>query len=333
VSTGEQSENKNLAYYCHCFSRLKVYKNSQKGGNAMNQPLLLLCVIDLISQGVIVSKHIYPSEQLFNHFNNYWQILVDQPLKRHSFPLPFWHLKNAEGEFWHLEYTSKDRDRPQTIDKLKEVVDYAHIDDELFDLLQEENTRKQLIDVLIYVWFSNKRKEIEDILKINDKFQNNNPINLGIIPNGDKLEKEPIFYLKKAVIRDAFFRKAVVHLYDYRCAFCKLKVTKSLNQSIVDGAHIKQFSEFHDSREDNGISLCKNHHWAFDQGWFSINDDYRIIVSSDLQEDSPHTRPMREFHGETILLPNLEKYFPRIEAIQWHREIVFGRNKKWDFEQ
>jgi putative restriction endonuclease len=330
MNLDKSQDNKNLSYYCHCFSSLNVYNNTQKGGAALNQPLLLLCVIELISQGQITNKYIYPSEELVDCFTKYWNLLLEQPLKKHSFPLPFWHLKNAEGNFWHLKYTSEDRDRPQTINKLREVVEYAYIDDKLFNLLQEPTARKELIDLLMAVWFSAKKQQIEDVLKINKNFQDHGDDNnsLEISENFSALDEKPKIYFKKAVIRDAFFRKAVVHLYDYRCAFCRLRVTRSLSQTIVDGAHIKQFSQFYDSREDNGISLCKNHHWAFDQGWFSINDDYKIIVASDLQEESPYSKPMTYFHGKSILLPSSQKYFPRIEAIKWHRETVFSLNNK-----
>jgi len=136
-------------------------------------------------------------------------------------------------------------------------------------------------------------------------------------------DNERRFNIKNLVVRNAFFRKAVVHIYDYRCAFCRLKVTNSLTQNIVDGSHIKPLAKFFDSRIDNGISFCKNHHWAFDHGLFSIDDDYKIIISSDLQEESPYARPMIAFNDEMILLPSYEKYFPRIEAIQWHRKNVF----------
>lgn len=330
MSLEQQQENKDLAYYSYCFSKLNVYKNNKKGGVALNQPILLLCVIDLISQSFIKDKYIYHSEKLITHFNTYWNLLVNQPLKQHSFPLPFWHLKNAECKFWHLDYTSEDRDRPQTIDKLREVVNYAYIDDELFFLLQDKDARQELVDVLISIWFSAKGKQIDEVLKINQDFSDNEDEDLQITSNSSSLDKKPRFYLKKTVVRDAFFRKAIVHIYDYKCAFCRIRVTRSLSQSIVDGAHIKKFYEFYDSREDNGISLCKNHHWAFDQGWFTINNDYKIIVANDLEEESPHSKPIKAFHGETILLPNSEEYFPRIEAIEWHREIVFGRNKKWN---
>ncbi len=168
-------------------------------------------------------------------------------------------------------------------------------------------------------WFSSHKTKLEDILQVNQEFQEENQDELEVLNKSLSLDQEPKWVWRKSIVRNAFFRKAVVHVYDYRCAFCRLKVTMSLNQNIVDGAHIKPFSEFYDSKIDNGISLCKNHHWAFDHGWFCINDDYRIIVSSKLREESPHAKPMIDFHGETILLPSSQQYFPRLEALQWHR--------------
>ncbi len=41
-------------------------------------------------------------------------------------------------------------------------------------------------------------------------------------------------------------------------------------------------------------------------------------------EDLPNARPMRDFMGDRILLPSHTQYYPRLEALQWHRENVFG---------
>jgi putative restriction endonuclease len=332
VSTGQESEYKNLAYYRNCFANLNVNRTQQRG-DALNQPILLLSVTDLIAQGLIEENHITISEELINTFNKNWSALTSNPLKADSFPLPFYHLKNKEPRFWYLKFSEQyEGGRPQTINTLKKAVDSARIDDELFSLLQDRNARKELIDVLISVWFSSTNKEIEDILKIDQSFQDLTLDELDTIEPGNT-DRQPKVYLKKSVVREAVFRKSIVHLYDYRCAFCRLKVTRSLSQSIVDGAHIKPFSEFYDNRPDNGLSLCKNHHWAFDRGWFAVDDRYQIIVASDLQEDSPHPRLMKEFHGELILLPKSEQYYPRIDALQWHRKNVFtlkskGRTRK-----
>lgn len=322
MSKGKGSVNyHNTAYYCKLFSDLNVNRNNKRGGAALNQPILLLSVVELIAQGVIKDNIILISDELIDTFKKNWAVLGSEPYKDSDCALPFFHLKNAEGKFWKLQYSSRyEGGRPQTINTLRRDVDFASLDSELFDLLQDQNARQELIDALVATWFSSKGKEIEDILQINQDFQNST---LEEIENLGQSDNEPKVYLKKSLVRNAFFRKAVVHIYDYRCAFCRLKVTMSLNQTIVDGAHIKPLSQFYDNKIDNGISLCKNHHWAFDRGLFSLDNTYRILVSPKLEEDSPKATPMKDFHGETILLPISEKYYPRIEAIQWHRENLF----------
>jgi putative restriction endonuclease len=114
----------------------------------------------------------------------------------------------------------------------------------------------------------------------------------------------------------------VISLYDQRCVFCRLKVISYSNENIVDGAHIKPFSTFRDNRYTNGLALCKNHHWAFDRGWFGIDDNYKILIPPDrlVEEPPPQTRSMMNFRGEQILLPQQERFFPDPEALSWHRE-------------
>lgn len=316
---------RNLVYYCDCLSKIKVYKNHKKGGEALNQPILLLSVIDLIAEGSIKDNIIIISDDIIDTFKKYWSVLGSEPFEGSDFALPFFHLKNATGKFWRLKFNDNyEGGRPQTIPTLRRDVNYAILDEELFDFLQDANARQELIDALVSAWFSSKEKAIEDILQVNQDLQDS----ISTEQPTEELENhdlQPKTYLKKSVIRNAFFRKAVVHLYDYKCAFCRLKVSQSLTQNIVDGAHIKPFSIFYDSKVDNGISLCKNHHWAFDKGLFTLNDDYKIIISKNLEEESPNAKPIKEFDSESILLPNSEKYFPRLEAINWHRKNVFKR--------
>lgn len=328
MTTGEESENKNLNYYRNCFSQLNPGKNKQRS-HALNQPILLLSVIDSITQGLLQENHITISDELIETFKKNWSVLSLEFFEPIDFAIPFFHLKNTPGKFWHVKFSEQYvRGRPQTINTLRRDIDSARFDDELFDLLQDPNARKELIDVLISTWFSSNKKHIEDILTINQHFQDSTRDELDSIESGNT-DRQPKVYLRKSVLREASFRKSVVELYDYRCAFCRLKVTRSLSQTIVDGAHIKPFSQFYDSRPNNGLSLCKNHHWAFDRGWFSIDDRYQIMVANDLKEESPpHSRSMKDFHGEIILLPSSEQYYPRIDAIQWHRKNVFTVKSK-----
>ncbi|MEZ2276159.1 MAG: HNH endonuclease [Microcoleus sp.] len=320
MTTAQESVNKNLAYYCKCFANLNVHSTRERG-EAHYKPILLLSIIDLIAQGIINENKIYVSDNLIKTFNNYWNVLGSESYKGGLY-YPFIHLRR-DG-FWHITYQPAfDGPKPKTINKLREAVEYANLDSELFNILAEPNSRAELIDTLVAVWFSSNRKAIEEILEVNQNFINVAEEETEILEEADDLDREPRFYLRKSAVRNAFFRKAVVHIYDYKCAFCRLKVRRTLNQNIVDGSHIKPFSQFYDNQINNGISLCKNHHWAFDQGWFAIDDDYRIIVASDLEEESPNAKPMKDFQSETILLPTSERYLPRLESLHWHRVNVF----------
>lgn len=302
-----------LSLYCQKLSNLNV-SSSKKRGMALHKPILILSVIDLISRDIIAKNEITVSDELIETFDKYWQIIGS-----HSYTgglhYPFFHLQ-SEG-FWHLEFKPDFNGlQPKTTNKLKQAVEYAYLDNELFEFLQNDITRKELIDALIAAFFPHQDNQIDSILQINQNFEDEI-----IIP--EPAENNPKYRLQKTIIRNAFFRKAVVSVYSCQCAFCGLLVNKNLSQNIVDGAHIKPFSQFYDSRIHNGIALCKNHHWAFDRGWFGVDEQYKIIISQDLEEISPHAKPIKDFHGEKLILPKIEKYFPDIEALQWHRHNIF----------
>lgn len=314
---------RSLSYYCQKFSQLRV---DRVRGIAPHKPILLLSVIDLIEQGQLRHNRICLSPELIATFLQFWNQLGTEQ-HRSDIAMPFFHLRG--DDFWHhkpapgFEAAITSKVRFKTIKSLREAVQYAYLDGELFGYLQNPPSRLALVDVLIKNWFGDREREILGIWKVNalDDLSNQLRLKGGAIYQQEDLKDEA-----KTVVRDAAFRRAIVSLYEYRCAFCGLQVINSKGQNIVDGAHIKPFAMFYDDRIDNGLSLCKNHHWAFDSGWFGIEDDYTILVSDDLREDSPHDKPMRDFQGDLIRLPGLnERYYPRLEAIRWHRENVFRK--------
>jgi len=312
--------SKDLNYYVRKFVKLSV---DRARGIAPHKPILLLSVIELIEQQKIQRNQIYLSPELIATFLKYWSNLVTTN-HRSDIALPFFHLTSEK--FWHLvpnegfEATIAAKVRLKTLSSLRSAVKYAFLDEELFELLQEPNSRVNLIEVLIQTWFPAKIGDYRRIYQV-DELEN---IQLrlfekgGAVYNIDDLKDE-----EKTIVRDAAFRRIVVSLYQQHCAFCRLKIVSHDSQNIVDGAHIKPFSEFRDDRFDNGIALCKNHHWAFDHGWFGISDDYRIIVPRDrIYEEAPtDMRSMGDFDGENILLPFQAAYNPRIESLQWHRDF------------
>lgn len=129
-----------------------------------------MSVIDLIAQGFIENNQIAASEQLIDTFNKHWDILSSGTYQgKDNLHLPFFYLQ-SEG-FWHIESKNNSLKQPSSVKKLKEVVEYASLDPELFELLQDKNYRKELIDVLIATWFSANQKDIKELLAINERFQ------------------------------------------------------------------------------------------------------------------------------------------------------------------
>ena len=313
--------NRDLAYYCQKFSRLRVDRTRSI---APHKPILLLSVIELVEQGSLRQNQVFLSPELIATFLKFWSQLGSDN-HRADIALPFFHLR-GDG-LWYLkanpgyeEAIASRQVKLKTISTLTEAVKYAYLDNELFEHLQEPRSRFSLVNALITAWFSNKAGYIQQLWEV-DAFQGESKQlrqRGGAIYQPEDLKDEA-----RTVVRDAAFRRVIISVYEHRCAFCGLQVIDALGQNIVDGAHIKPFSLFYDERLDNGISLCKNHHWAFDHGWFTIDDDYTLLISESLREDSLHATPMKEFNGERIWLPSNQQHYPRTEALRWHRENVF----------
>lgn len=324
---------KDINYYRLKFSpRSKFNKEglnvSRSAGVAPNKPILILSLIELIERSHIISNRIYLSPELIATFFKFWHELEIE--RKPDIGMPFFHLKN-DG-FWHFkanagfEYVESpsSRIKVRTVSALRQAVNYVYLDPELFLLLKHPDSRHQLTLALIDSWFSDRTQQIERSLlsdafaNISDEFK----ITGGRVYKREEVETaDP----QTAIVRDGAFRKIVTSVYGYRCAFCGLQILNN-QENIVDGAHIKPFSQFYDDRINNGLSLCKNHHWAFDRFWFTIDDNYIILVSDNLHEDSPNATPIKAFHGQKIYLPNNSSYHPRIDAIAWHRQVFLDKS-------
>jgi putative restriction endonuclease len=318
---------KNIKFYTNKFVNLKV---SLSHGVAPNKPILLLSVIEMIGLGILHNNEIPLSGELIATFLNLWSHL--EPIRKPNIGLPFYHL--ISDGFWHYKMksgfesllTAKVQVRsPQAI---RQTVEYAYLDSELWELLQNAENRSVLTHVLIDKWFVNKSQQIEKLLQVNvfGELEEELRQQGGKVYDPKELEDDETFIVEqKSIIRDTAFRKLVVTTYNQTCALCGMKVLDTLSQNIVDGSHIMPFSQFYDDRINNGISLCKNHHWAFDRFWFTLDDDYTVIVDDKLTEQSPNAKPIREFRGDTIILPSQSQYYPRLDAIEWHRREFLKR--------
>ena len=98
------------------------------------------------------------------------------------------------------------------------------------------------------------------------------------------------------------FRGRVLLAYQTRCAVCSLRHGK-----LLDAAHIIGDNKQHGLPiVENGLSLCKIHHAAFDANLLGISPDYLVHINRALMDetDGPMLRyGLQEMDGRLLTLP------------------------------
>jgi predicted restriction endonuclease len=146
--------------------------------------------------------------------------------------------------------------------------------------------------------------------------------------------KKIVKVTRESVLRTRGFRQAVIEAYDYKCALCGMKIYSPDTLSWeVEAAHIVPHSSMGKDDVLNGLALCHLHHWAFDAGWFTLQDDYKIEVSQKVKSLPSDYGRMVEYEFIRVLstknskihLPKNRGIYPHQNSIQWHRENTFYR--------
>ncbi|MFW5645182.1 MAG: HNH endonuclease [Bacteroidota bacterium] len=123
-------------------------------------------------------------------------------------------------------------------------------------------------------------------------------------------------------LHQKMFREKVLIAYREHCSFCQLK-----HRELLDAAHIIEDSKGGEPIVQNGISLCKIHHAAFDKNILGINEDYRIEVRKDILEevDGPMLRyGLQDLNHKKMNLPGSRKNYPDKKFIVDRYERFLG---------
>ena len=117
------------------------------------------------------------------------------------------------------------------------------------------------------------------------------------------------------------FRDAVFTAYQSRCC-----ITDIADSRLLIASHIKPWREDKANRlnPSNGLCLSALADRAFDQGMISFSDNYEVLVSTSLKEQSGNTHIQDMFcanEGRRIRMP--EKFLPDVRFLTWHRENLF----------
>lgn len=128
----------------------------------------------------------------------------------------------------------------------------------------------------------------------------------------------------KIRLQQRSFREKVLDAYRSQCAFCHLK-----HRELLDAAHIiPDNMPESTSKIENGLSLCKLHHSAYDAFIIGVTPDYVLQVRQDIleEEDGPVLQhALKGLHNSRLMLPSSKSYYPSRDALAW-RYSRFARS-------
>ncbi len=288
-------------------ARLAKLKIDMKGSPAPHKPLLLLVIIELAEQRLLPRGMLPLTPELAFRFCTYWTIVAHRRPQKPDVRYPFHHMKS--GGFWSAlgEDGSASPDRGLTR--------FAALDAEFEACLADPAFREEARRVLICGYFPpDERVSLCSMLDLQ-------------VPTEDEIASAAMHRSPEDAEqqgREAKFRLRVVSLYNYTCALTGYRLMTVSSGSIVDAAHIHQFSDSRNNDVRNGIALCKNAHWLFDAGLWTIANDYTVKVASGrFSEDSPDQESLANYHGRKIRLPSAAASYPDPAFLDWHRREKF----------
>lgn len=290
-------------------------------GPAPHKPVLLLSVIESIENGQIIENKILVSPELAEIFLKYWPRVTN---RKPDLAMPFFHLKS--DEFWHLhpnagyETALRVANQIKGISRLREVVAYANLNDDLFVLLTDARDRETIRQTLIRTYFPEFKEQIENLIVEAQQIGAYRESLIDEVELPFSTRKPKVSRHADTKIRSVGFRQAIMRLYNYTCAACELRIVTMDGESATEAAHIIPFRVSRNDDVRNGISFCKLHHWAFDKGLFSLSETYQIVVSDLMSDKRPTEWLLTELQDKPILLPDGVQLYPAQDAMAWHRK-------------
>ncbi len=290
-----------------------------------------MSVLQSFQNHVIISNQIYITPELVFLFKSNWTNLVNT---NHvcTFALPFFHLKG--DKFWHLisnsgyETMLAIKGSISSFTELNGAVNYATLNYDLFELMKDEKSNAFLQQFLLNEYFPETKNnfsksqfgqkqlfdEIEGKILKEDAAEYKAEIKKLI----EQKDEEEIF------LRGSVFKKEVPKIYNNTCCISGMRIDAMSNISMIDACHIIPFSYSHDDTITNGIALCPNLHRAFDRGLISIDNNYKVLVSTIFSENNTDYS-LKQFAGKQIYLPIQQSYLPLVENFNWHLENIFKK--------
>jgi len=285
---------------------LKVVSNlrvDRKGSIAPHKPLLLLVLAELAEQGKLTDKTLPLTGELVFRFLAYGTVVAKRRSQRLDIRPPLFHV-HSDG-CW----TPLDENGQATLERRR--VAAAQLDETFLACLNDANFRNQMRRILIAKYFA-EASERAALYQL---------VGLSVPPEPIVKEDARLYEIARERGREARFRLTVVPAYHYTCALTRYRLVTVDSGSIVDAAHIHQFADSRNNHPRNGIALCKNAHWMFDEGLWSLDDNYRVLVAEKRFDESGAEALLLSLKANSyIFLPADPNYWPDKTHLAWHRK-------------
>lgn len=270
------------------------------------KPFLLLSIINAFknNKDIIFKENII----LFNDaiIKNFYDLVTNDYLL-------FNILKNDKSKkVWELGYNQEVK---KSVFSIMLQGPIKHLESKWFEYQKETKSIKlnfninnyeedcNYLESLCYVaikksipWYQDKdNKEINNILY----YDYNELITNGILEFNSEYQNRKYQHI---------FRKSVLDR-DGKCLICCIQNTK-----ILEACHIKPYKDsdyMEKYDQNNGITLCSNHHRLFDNGLFTFDKNWNIKISKNLSEydDNLFFRQYDNCHKQTLLkFPSTNNY-------------------------
>jgi len=119
--------------------------------------------------------------------------------------------------------------------------------------------------------------------------------------------------------RSARFAVKVCSEYRYTCALTGYRCLTGDGATIVDAAHIEAWCTTQNDDPQNGLALSKNAHWMFDEGLWTVDENWRVIVNAKkFAEHGPESLNLSSYMGRQLQFDPSSKLRPRLDYLRRH---------------
>ena len=152
------------------------------------------------------------------------------------------------------------------------------------------------------------------VTKLYGEPENNIAVDKSVTDTINKTDSTTLASLFNAVS----FRDFVMVGYENVCAVTGT-VIRYENYMNIEAAHIRPKSRDGLYLPSNGIAMCRDMHWAFDKGFFTLTDDCLVKVHPETTSEW-----LLSYNNRQIRIPNDPFFRPAVENIHYHHENIYG---------